>query len=95
MSGPDAGAFGAIDAGAVPAVGAFEVADPAFAAGSPFDGAAEGFSMLDGALRLGRSAFAGDHHVGDTEVGELAVDAPAQTRRLKCQTRPDFSGRSS
>ena len=36
MSGPDPGSFGGVDHGAVPSVAAFEVADPAFAAGSPF-----------------------------------------------------------
>jgi hypothetical protein len=44
-----------------------EVADPAFAADSPFDDAAERFSVLFSASGQGRSAFAGDHHVGDTQ----------------------------
>ena len=77
MSGPDPGTFGtfgAVDAAAVPAVAAFEVADAAFAAGAPFDGAAERFSVFLGAARLGRSALARDYHVLDTEVGELLVD---------------------
>ena len=74
MSGPDPGAFEAVDAGTVPAIAAFEITDAAFAAGSPFDGAAEGFSMFFGASGLRRFAFAGDHHVLHAEVGELLVD---------------------
>ena len=64
----------AVDAGAVPAVSAFEVADAAFAAGAPFDGAAERFSVIFAASRLKGFAFAGDHHVRDAQVGELPVD---------------------
>ena len=41
MSGPGSGTFGAVDHAAVPSVVAFEVADPALAAGSPFHGSAE------------------------------------------------------
>jgi hypothetical protein len=41
VSGPGSGTFGAVDHAAVPSVVAFEVADPAFAAGSPFHGSAE------------------------------------------------------
>ena len=46
VSGPDPGAFGAVDAGAVPAVAAFEGADAAFAAGAPLDGSSEGGSVF-------------------------------------------------
>ena len=53
---------------------AFEVTDAAFAAGSPFDDASEGVSMLFGAPLFGRFALAGDHHVFHAEVGELVVD---------------------
>ena len=74
MSGPGAGAFGAVDAGAVPAVAVFEVADWAFASGSPFHGAAKRWSMFLGASGLRWSALAGNHHVGDAEVDQLAVD---------------------
>ena len=63
----------AVQAGAVPAVSAFKGADPAFASGSPFDGSAERFSVFVGAPRLRRFALARDHHVGDTEVGELLI----------------------
>ena len=41
LSGPGFRSFEAVQAGAVPAVSAFEGADPAFASGSPFDGSAE------------------------------------------------------
>ena len=70
MSGPDRGAFGTVDAGAVPAVAAFEVADAAFAASSLFHSAAQGFSMPFGAPRFGRSAFAWDHDVRHAAIGE-------------------------
>ena len=46
VSGPDPGAFGAVDAGAVPAVAGFEVTDPSFAASAPFDDAAERFPVF-------------------------------------------------
>jgi len=59
VSGPDPGAFGAVDAGAVPAVAAFEVADAPFDAGPPFNGAAEGFSVFLGSPCLRWFAFAG------------------------------------
>ena len=75
VSGPDSGAFGAVDAGTVPAIAAFEVTDAAFAAGSPFDEASEGLSVFFGAPFFGRFALAGDYHVFHTEVGELVVDA--------------------
>ena len=63
-----------VDAGTVPAVAAFEVTDSAFAAGSPFDGAAEGSSMFLSTSGLRRFAFAGDDHVLDAQLGELLVD---------------------
>ena len=73
-AGPDPGAFGAIDAGAVPAVAALEVTDPAFAASAPFDDAAERSSVFFGPSRRGRFAFARNYHSGHTEVGELLID---------------------
>ena len=72
--GPDPGAFGAIDAGAVPAVAALEVTDPACAASAPFDDAAERSSVFFGPSRRGRFAFARNYHSGHTEVGELLID---------------------
>ena len=73
--GPDPGAFGAVDAGAVPSVAAFEGADPAFASGAPFDGAAERSSVLLGLSGLGGSAFARDDDVAHAEVMQCVVDA--------------------
>ena len=75
VSGPDSGAFDAVDPGAVPAVAAFEGADPAFASGSPFDVAAEGSSALVGLAGLAGLAFAGDHHGADAQVTQVVLDA--------------------
>src|ERR1700746_1115287 len=74
VSGPDPGAFGAVDAGAVPAVAAFEAADAAFGPGAPFDGASEGFSVFFGASGLRGSTSAWDHHGRHAEVVKLLVD---------------------
>jgi hypothetical protein len=41
VAAPDGGSVPAVQAGAVPAVAALEVADPAFASGSPLDQPAE------------------------------------------------------
>jgi len=46
---PDRGSFAAVQAGAVPAVSALEITDPAFAAGSPLDQLAEAAGVFDGA----------------------------------------------
>ena len=59
MSGPDPGALGVVDAGAVPAVAAFEVADAAFASCAPLDGSLEGWSVFFGSSGLSGFAFAG------------------------------------
>lgn len=59
MSDPEPGAFGAVDVGAVPLVATFEAADAGFAARSPCDLAAEGFSVFFDAIFLRCSAFAG------------------------------------
>ena len=74
MSGPDPGSFDGVDPGAVPAVAAFEGADPAFAAGSPFHVSAERSSVFVGLSGLAGSAFAGDHDVADAEVVQVVVD---------------------
>jgi len=49
VSAPDGGSLAAVEQCAVPAVSAFEVADPAFAAGAPLDQRAEAAGVLDGA----------------------------------------------
>jgi hypothetical protein len=74
MAGPDPGSFDGVDSGAVPAVAAFEGADPAFASGSPFHGAAEGWSVFEGLSSPGASALAGDDDVADAEVVQGVVD---------------------
>ena len=66
--------FSLLEAVQAGAVSVWEGADPAFASGSPFDGSAERFSVFVGAPQLRRFALARDHHVGDTEVGELLID---------------------
>src|SRR5215472_2132647 len=57
---PDGSSLAAVQPGAVPAVSALEVADPAFAAGSPLDQLAEAAGVLDGAAGGGGLAFARD-----------------------------------
>ena len=47
VSAPDSGFVSAVQADAVPAVASFEVADPSFAVGAPFDQAAEAAAVLD------------------------------------------------
>src|SRR6478752_2995113 len=47
LSGPGFRSFEVVQAGSVPAVSAFEGADPSFASGSPFDGSAESAAVLD------------------------------------------------
>src|SRR5215475_15682715 len=59
VSGPGPGAFGAVQAGPVPPVPAFEGADPAFAAGPPLDGTAERWPALGGLAGLAGFALAG------------------------------------
>ena len=75
MSGPDPGAFGGVDAGAVPAVAAFEGADAAFAAGAPFDGSSERWSVFLGSAGLAGFALAGDDDGADAEVVQVVLDA--------------------
>ena len=65
----------AVQAGAVPAVAVFEVADATFGAGAPFHEPSERALMFDGSSRLGRLALAGDDDRADAEVCEVTVDA--------------------
>ena len=74
LSGPGFRSFEAVQAGAVPAVSAFEGADPAFASGSPFDGAAKCWAFLDLLAGGTGSALARDHDSADTQVGEVVFD---------------------
>jgi len=75
LSGPDPDSFGAIQAGAVPAVSPFEAADPALAAGSPFHGASECGCVFGGLSGLTRFAFAGNHHVPHAHLVQGVIDA--------------------
>jgi hypothetical protein len=62
VAAPDPGAGESVEAGAVQVVAVFEVADAAFAAGSPFDESPEsGLSFVVLAGGAG-SALAGDGH---------------------------------
>jgi hypothetical protein len=74
VSGPDPGAFGAVDHAAVPSVVAFKVTDPAFAAGSPLHSSAERSSSFDVLPGLAGSAFAGNDDVVDAELVQLVLD---------------------
>ena len=74
MPGPCLGSFGAIQPGAVPAVASFQAADPAFAAGPPFDGAAERWTVLGGLAGLARFTFAGDHDGPHAQVVQVILD---------------------
>jgi hypothetical protein len=50
VADPDLGAFGTVDAVAVPAVSAFEGADPAFDSGAPLNCSSECWSVFLGSL---------------------------------------------
>ena len=73
VSGPGFRSFEAVQAGAVPAVSAFEGADPAFASGSPFDGSAECSAFLDVLAGGAGAALARDDDSADTELGQCLV----------------------
>src|SRR4051794_31941259 len=75
LSGPDASTVEAVETGAVPAVAAFEAADPALAAGAPLDGSAERRSVLGGLAGLTGSALAGGDDGADSEVVQVVLDA--------------------
>jgi hypothetical protein len=68
LPGPDPGSVAAVDPGAVPAVSAFEVADPALAAGSPLQDLAERWSVLGGLSSLAGFALAGNDDGPNAEV---------------------------
>jgi hypothetical protein len=75
VSGPDPGSFGGVDHGAVPSVAAFEVADAAFAAGSPFHLPPERSLSFLGLSGLAGFAPARNDDVSDTEIVQVIVDA--------------------
>src|SRR3954451_25372493 len=74
LSGPDPGPVEAVEAGAVPAVAAVEVADPALTAGAPLHDLAEGRAVLDGPSRLGGFALARNDDAPDSEVVQVVLD---------------------
>jgi hypothetical protein len=73
LSGPGFGSFEAVQAGTVPAVSAFEGADPVFASGSPFDGSAECSALLDVLAGGTGPAFARYDNSADPELGQCLV----------------------
>jgi hypothetical protein len=75
MSDPGSCSFGGVDPAAVPSVAAFQAADPALTAGSPFQVSAKRSSVFFCLSGLGGSAFAGDDDVADAEVVQGVVDA--------------------
>src|SRR5258705_2574826 len=72
VSAPGSGAVDAGEFGAVPAVAAFEVVDPSFGSGPPFDLVAEGAAVFDLAARGSWFARTGDRHTAHAEVMEVA-----------------------
>src|SRR5690242_16788616 len=74
VAAPDPRTAQAVEAGAVPAVAVFEVADAAFAAGAPFDEFAEGRASLVLAAAGAGGAFAGYGHLRDAQVVQLSFD---------------------
>src|SRR3954463_3331774 len=75
VSDPDPGAVGAVDPGSVPAVVAFQCADPAFDAGPPFHGSAERSSVFLGPAGCGGFALAGNDDVPHAQVAQRVIDA--------------------
>lgn len=75
MSGPDPGSLSPVEAGAVPAVLAFEPANAPFAAGSPFHGASECPPVFGGLPGPAGFALTGDDDSAYPEVVQCVVDA--------------------
>src|SRR4051812_47346448 len=75
LAGPDPRPVEAVQAGAVPAVAAFEAADSALATGAPLDDSAKGRAVLGGLTGLAGSALAGDDDGPDSEVVQVVLHA--------------------
>ena len=63
-----------VEFGAVPAVASFDVVDPSFGSGAPFDLVAEGSAVLELATCGTGFALAGDRDVAHTEFVQVAVN---------------------
>ena len=74
VSGPGPGTFGGVDHGSIPSVAAFEVADPSFAASTPFQVSSERSLSFVGLSGFAESATAGNHDLLDAEVVQGVVD---------------------
>ena len=75
VPGPDSGSFGAVDAGAIPAVATLEGADAAFTSGAPLDGSSERWPVFLGSPSLAGFAFTGYHDRAHAEVVQVVLDA--------------------
>src|SRR5215813_13700326 len=74
VAAPDGGAGPGVQAGAVPAVAALEVADASFAAGAPPDQLAEAGVVLGRAAGGGDLALAGDRHGVHAQLVQVALE---------------------
>jgi Transposase, Mutator family len=75
VSAPDSGAADPDEFGAVPALAAFDVVDPALAAGAPLDLLAERSAVAELAPPRAGFASAWDGHVTHAELVQLLLDA--------------------
>ena len=74
VSAPGSGSVDAGEFGAVPAVASFDVVDPSFGSGAPFDLVAEGSSVFELAARGAGFARAWDRDAAHTELVQVAFD---------------------
>ena len=72
VSAPGSGSADAGEFGAVPAVASFDVVDPSFGSGAPFDLVAEGSAVFELAARGAGFAFARDRHAAHAEFVQVA-----------------------
>src|SRR5271165_6273802 len=74
VSAPGSGAVDAGEFGAVPAVASFDVVDPSFGSGPPFDLVAEGSPLFELAAPSSRFALARDRYAAHTELVQVAFN---------------------
>src|SRR5258705_5340918 len=72
VSAPGSGSVDAGEFGAVPAVASFDVVDPPFGSGPPFDLLAERSAVLEFAARRCWFTHAGDRHTAYAQVVQVA-----------------------